>query len=133
LQATENAAVSAVDHVVIMTGDPEPCRELYGDKLGLRLALDRTFEKRGIRLLFFRVGGVTVECAAPLVASASRSDSDRLWGISYRVPDVAAARDRVAASGFDVSEVRAGHKSGTRVCTVRNETHGVATLLLGPD
>jgi catechol 2,3-dioxygenase-like lactoylglutathione lyase family enzyme len=133
LQSIECAAVSAVDHFVIMTAAAEACRELYGDKLGLRLAFDRSFEKRGIRLLFFRIGGVTVECAAPLAATSSPTESDRLWGISYRVPDVAAARERVAAAGFDVSDVRAGHKPGTSGCTVRRETHGVATLLLGPE
>lgn len=132
-RVAENATVSGIDHIVIMTGEPEACRELYGDKLGLRLAFDRTFEKRGIRLMFFRIGGVTVECAAALGKASSPEDRDRLWGISYRVPDVAAARDRVAAAGFDVSEVRVGHKPGTRVCTVRRETHGVATLFIGPD
>lgn len=133
LRVAEKTAVSGVDHVVIMTDDSEECRDLYRDKLGLRLALDRAFEKRGIRLMFFRIGGVTVECAAPLTKSASPAGRDRLWGISYRVPDVAAARDRVAAGGFDVSEVRVGHKPGTRVCTVRRETHGVATLFIGPE
>jgi catechol 2,3-dioxygenase-like lactoylglutathione lyase family enzyme len=130
LQSPEDTVVSAVDHVVIMTGDADACRELYGARLGLRLALDRAFEKRGIRLLFFRVGGLTVECAAPLDRSTSSDRGDRLWGISYRVPDVSAARERVAAAGFDVSEVRGGHKPGTRVCTVRHDTCGVATLFI---
>jgi catechol 2,3-dioxygenase-like lactoylglutathione lyase family enzyme len=131
LQSPENAAVSAVDHVVIMTTDADACRELYGAKLGLRLALDRAFDERGIRLLFFRVGGLTVECAAPLAPSTSSDRGDRLWGISYCVADVTAARERVAAAGFDVSEVRTGHKPGTRVCTVRHDTRGVATLFIG--
>ena len=38
----------------------------------------------------------------------------------------------LAKQGFDVSEVRAGRKPGTRVFTVRSETHGVATLCLEP-
>ena len=83
-----------------------------------------------MRLLFFRVGGVTVELAAPLAAPPTPSGRDRFWGISWRVPDIDAARARLAAAGFDVSEVRPGNKPGTRVCTVRRETHGVATLLL---
>ena len=37
-----------------------------GDRLALRLALDRTFEERRVRLLFFRIAGVTVELAASL-------------------------------------------------------------------
>lgn len=121
------AAVDGIDHVVVMTSDAEGAIALYRDRLGLRLAFDRTFEQRGLRLLFFRVGGITVELAAPLGAGAA---ADRFWGISYRVPDVAAARARVAAAGFDVSDPRPGHKPGTQVCTVRAETHGVATLFI---
>ena len=123
------AAVSGVDHAVIMTADAEAACALYRDRLGLRLAFDRTFESRRVRLVFFRIGGVTVELAAPLGAADS-GGRDRFWGISWRVPDVAAARARLLAGGFDVSEVRPGNKQGTRVCTVRRETHGVATLLI---
>src|SRR5215470_11823575 len=130
----DGAAVAGVDHAVIMTADPEAAIILYRDQLGLRLAFDRAFPERGVRLLFFRIGGITVELAAALSeGGAGAPTPDRLWGISYRVPDVAAARARVAAAGFDVSEVRPGHKSGTQVCTVRRETHGVATLFIATD
>jgi catechol 2,3-dioxygenase-like lactoylglutathione lyase family enzyme len=128
--AAPAATVSGVDHAVIMTPDAEAAIRLYRDRLGLRLAFDRTFDERCLRLLFFRIGGITVELAAPL--GAAGGDSDRFWGISYRVPDADAARTRVAAAGFDVSDVRSGFKPGTRVCTVRRETHGVATLLIQP-
>jgi catechol 2,3-dioxygenase-like lactoylglutathione lyase family enzyme len=62
----EAAAVHALDHAVVRTADPEAARALYGEALGLRLALDREFAQWGVRLLFFRVGGVTVELAAAL-------------------------------------------------------------------
>ena len=123
--------VSGIDHAVIMTQDPDASRALYRDRLGLRLALDRSFEERGIRLLFFRVGGITVELAAPLESSGDPTAGDRLWGLSFRVPDLTAACERVTAAGFEVSGMRDGHRPGTRVCTVRRETHGVATLLIG--
>ena len=123
------SAISAVDHVVVNTPAPERAIGLYRDKLGLRLALDRSFPDWGARLLFFRIGGVTVECAAPLAAADAEGD-DRLWGISYRTADVDAARARLVAAGFDASEVRGGRKPGTRVLTVRGEPCGVATLLL---
>jgi catechol 2,3-dioxygenase-like lactoylglutathione lyase family enzyme len=131
LTAAPQAAVGGVDHFVVMTPDADAAKAVYGDGLGLRLALDRTSESRKLRLLFFRLAGITVEIAAPQPSSGE--GADRFWGISYRVSDVAAARERVAAAGFDVSEVRAGMKPGTRVCTVRSNTHGVATLLLGPE
>jgi catechol 2,3-dioxygenase-like lactoylglutathione lyase family enzyme len=137
------SVVDAIDHVVVMTGNADAAIALYRDKLGLRLALDRTFESRGLRLLFFRIGHLTVECAAALgggsealyrdAAAAGDSGTDRFWGISYRVADVDAARARLGRAGFDVSDTRKGMKPGTRVCTVRRETHGVSTLLLGPE
>lgn len=126
------AAIAACDHVVVQSTDAEAARELYGTKLGIRLALDKTFEGWGARLMFFRLSGITVEIAVPLRAPAG-DGSDRAWGISYRVPDVAAARARLEREGFDVSEIRVGRKPGTHVCTVRGEPCGVATLLLSRD
>ncbi len=128
-----DAGVEALDHVVVMSPDLESSRHLYADILGLRLALERTFEKRGTRILFFRVGGVTVEVAASLSESACPSKPDRLWGLAYRVRDLEATSARLLAADFDVTEIRKGAKRGTRVCTVRRETHGVATLLISAE
>jgi len=133
--------VTALDHVVISTGDLDAALRLYGERLGLRLALDRSFEKRGIRILFFRIGGITVEVVGPLAgareseggADAYAGERDRFGGLAFRVGDVRATRARLAGQRFDVSEERAGHKPGTRVCTLKSDTHGVPTLLIGPD
>ncbi len=127
----ERAGVIGVDHVVVRTGDGDAARALYGDALGIRLALDRSFPQWGARLLFFRLGHLTVEVAASLEKSADAA-ADQFWGVSYRVRDAAAARARLAADGFDVSEVRTGRKPDTRVFTVNGPTHGVATLMLEP-
>jgi len=124
-----SAAVDGLDHAVVMTADAEGAIALYRDRLGLRLAFDKTFDARGVRLMFFRIAGITVELAAPLAAGDAAA-ADRFWGLSYRVADIDAARARLAASGVDVSEVRDGNKAGTRVCSVRQPTHGVATLLI---
>lgn len=124
------ASISGIDHVVVRTEAPDAAIRFYGDQLGLRLALDKTFEQWGARLLFFRVGGVTVEIAAPAQATEQPASEDVCWGISWRVPDVEAARERVGAAGFDVSESRPGRRPDTRVCTVREPTCGVATLLI---
>ena len=129
--AGDAAAVAACDHVVVQSTDAEASRALYGDVLGLRLALDRKFEDWGVRLMFFRTGHLTVEVAASL-AQAEAAAVDRFWGISWRVPDLDATHARLVAAGFDVSEIRTGRRPGTRVATVRAETHGVATLIIGP-
>jgi catechol 2,3-dioxygenase-like lactoylglutathione lyase family enzyme len=127
-----DASIVGIDHVVITSADPDAARSLWRDRLELRLALDRTFEQWGMRLLFFRLAGVTIE-VAHAIGSGNSEAPDRLWGISWRTGDVARARDRLAREGFDVSEVRPGRRPGTEVCTVRRETHGVATLVLGSD
>jgi catechol 2,3-dioxygenase-like lactoylglutathione lyase family enzyme len=127
--APEPAAVTGLDHVVIRTPDPERATALYGARLGLDMRLDRSNEAWGARLLFFRCGDLIVEVAHDL--KAGRGDGpDRLWGLSWRVPDAAAARARLQAAGLDVSEVRAGRRPGTRVLTLRAGTCGVPTLLL---
>ncbi len=130
------AAAAGLDHAVVRSADPEAARVLYAEGLGLRLALDREFPQWGARLLFFRVGGLTVEIAAALAGGqapgggAVTGDRDQLWGLSYRVPDAEAARARLAAAGADVSQVREGRRPGTRVFSVRDGTCGVPTLML---
>jgi hypothetical protein len=95
----------------------------------LRLALDRAFPERGLRLVFFRSGGITLEFATA-DAESSSDGPDRFHGVSYRVPDLAARRDRLLRAGIEVSEVRTGMRPGTSVVTVRSGTAGVPTLLL---
>src|SRR5215813_711269 len=89
--ASSNVGV-AIDHVVVHTGDPERAIALWRDRVGLRLALDREFPARHLRLLFFRSAGITLEYASPLPANTDPVADDRLYGVSYRVPDLAARR-----------------------------------------
>jgi catechol 2,3-dioxygenase-like lactoylglutathione lyase family enzyme len=125
-----NACVRALDHVVVASPDIEASGALYGDALGLRLALDRSFEQRGLRMLFFRIGGVTVEVVGRLGDAPDAAAPDRFGGIAYRVADADAIHGRLTAAGFDLTEVREGNKPGTTVCTVRDGTCGVPTLLI---
>jgi catechol 2,3-dioxygenase-like lactoylglutathione lyase family enzyme len=129
--AGEPSAVAGLDHVVIRTPDPERATALYGARLGLDMRLDRANPAWGARLLFFRCGDLIVEVAHDLAAGVG-DGPDRLWGLSCRVPDAEAARERLKAAGLDVSEVRPGRKPGTRVLTLRDGTCGVPTLLLQP-
>ena len=122
------ASISALDHVVISTADPERAAALYGARLGLDMALDRSRPDWG-RLMFFRCGDLIVEVVHRPDPKADKAH-DRLWGLSWRVADIEATRARLASAGIDVSEIRAGRKPGTRVLTVRNGTCGIPTLLV---
>ena len=126
--ATSAAPILGLDHVVVSTEDPERAAALYGARLGLDMALDRSHQDWG-QLLFFRCGDLIVEVVRRPVAGTNQAH-DRLWGLSWRVADIDATRARLVADGIDVSEVRQGRKPGTRVMTVRSGTCGVQTLLL---
>jgi catechol 2,3-dioxygenase-like lactoylglutathione lyase family enzyme len=123
-QAAAPDAAEALDHVAIRTSDPDAALALYGQGLGIRLALDKQFG--AVRMLFFRIGKVTLE----VVHDSSVGEHDAFYGLTYRVRDLQAAHARLAAQGFALSEVRAGKKPGTEVFTVRDQTCGVPTLFL---
>ena len=122
------ASVTAMDHVVVSTADPERAAALYGARLGLDMALDRSHADWG-RLMFFRCGDLIVE-VVHRPGKDTDTKHDRLWGLSWRVADIDATRARLVSSGVDVSDVRTGRKPGTRVATVRNSTCGIPTLLV---
>jgi catechol 2,3-dioxygenase-like lactoylglutathione lyase family enzyme len=125
---TAEAPITSMDHVVVATTDPERAAALYGARLGLDMALDRSHPEWG-RLMFFRCGDLIVEVAHRPGKEAT-SGPDKLHGISWRVANIDATQARLAASGLDVSEVRIGRRPGTRVMTVKSGTCGVPTLLI---
>jgi catechol 2,3-dioxygenase-like lactoylglutathione lyase family enzyme len=128
---TGPSSITAMDHVVVGTADPERAAALYGARLGLDMALDRSHPDWG-RLMFFRCGDLIVEVAHRQGKEAREPATvpDKLRGLCWRVADVDATRARLLDAGVDVSEARAGRKPGTRVMTVRNGTCGVPTLLV---
>jgi catechol 2,3-dioxygenase-like lactoylglutathione lyase family enzyme len=123
------ASITAMDHIVIATADPERAAALYGARLGLDMALDRSHPDWG-RLMFFRCGDLIVEVLSRPKDNSADKAHDRLWGLSWRVADIDATRARLATAGVDVSDVRDGRKPGTRVATVRSGTCGIPTLLV---
>jgi catechol 2,3-dioxygenase-like lactoylglutathione lyase family enzyme len=126
--ASGAAPVVGLDHIVVATDDSERAAALYGARLGLDMALDRTHQDWG-QLMFFRCGDLIVEVVRRPVAGGDAAH-DKLWGLSWRVGDIEAARARLLAAGVDVSEARSGRKPGTRVMSVRSGTCGVQTLFL---
>jgi catechol 2,3-dioxygenase-like lactoylglutathione lyase family enzyme len=129
---TVPASVTAMDHVVVGTADPERAAALYGARLGLDMALDRSHPEWG-RLMFFRCGDMIVEVAHRPGKEQSKETAtapDKLRGVCWRVADIEATRRRLVEAGVDVSEARPGRKPGTKVMTVRTGTCGVPTLLM---
>jgi hypothetical protein len=127
-RTTTDSPITGLDHVVVSTENSEHAAALYGARLGLDMALDRTHQDWG-QLMFFRCGDLIVEVVRRPVAGGDAT-RDKLWGLSWRVGRIDAARSRLMVAGIEVSEVRTGRKPGTRVMSVRSGTCGVQTLLL---
>jgi catechol 2,3-dioxygenase-like lactoylglutathione lyase family enzyme len=125
-------AIPALDHVVIRTANIDRAVANYGGRLGLDLRLDRANPGWGARQLFFRCGDAVVEFGASLKALVSEAP-DSFGGLAWRMTDPDAVHGRLAAAGFDVSELRTGRKPGTKVFTVRDAPAGIPTLMLSAE
>ena len=124
-----DGAVTALDHVVINTSNPDRAAAIYGARMGLDLRLDRSNRQWGSRLQFFRCGNAIVEVGSKLDAEPD-GKPDRFGGLAWRVASAQSIHARLTAAGFDVSDLRPGRKPGTQVFSVRAQTAGVPTLML---
>ncbi len=122
-------AVTAIDHLVVRSPNPERAIALYGGRLGLDFALDRTNPDWGSRLLFFLCGGVRVEIGHSLAKGIS-DEPDQFSGLAWRVDDAAAAQQRLQGSGVQTSDAKKGRRPGSQVLTVRSNTCNVPTIFL---
>ncbi len=115
---------------MIRSRDPERTLALLAGRLVLELRLDRSNPAWGTRLLFFRCGDTVLEVSHELAAGITDAP-DSLWGLTWRVPDVAASHARLAAAGMPVSPLRMGRKPGTQIFTIRDQAAGVPTAFIG--
>ncbi len=125
-QPTGAGALTGVDHVVVKTQSVEAAKRFYGEQLGIRLALEQHVPEWGGTQLFFRTNSMSIE----VIASDQASAQDDLWGLALKSPDLEATQARLFEAGVDVSDIRAGRKPGTRVCTVKSHALNVPTLLI---
>ena len=122
-------SVSGLDHVVIRSPNPERAVALYGGRLGLDFALDRTNADWGSRLLFFVCGGVRVEIGHSLAKGVSDLP-DSLWGVAWRVADCTETQAKLQAAGVATSDGKTGRRAGSKVLTVRSHTRNLPTIVL---
>jgi catechol 2,3-dioxygenase-like lactoylglutathione lyase family enzyme len=127
--AQAGSTVSGLDHVVIRSPNPERAIALYGGRLGLDFALDRTNQDWGSRLLFFVCGGVRVEIGHSLAKGVSDLP-DSLWGLAWRVADASQTQAKLQGAGVDTSDAKSGRRPGSQVLTVRSGTRNVPTIML---
>ncbi len=118
-----------VDHLVLRTSDAQACIQLFSVGLGLRLALDKSAPDWGGRMLFFRVGKLTLEVIEP---AEVETGPDHFWGIAYRCADLTATAAQLKSREVVLSDARPGRKPGTNVATLKSHTLGLPTLLIEP-
>jgi len=118
-----------VDHLVLRTADADACIDLFSVGLGIRLALDKSAPQWGGRMLFFRVGKLTLEI---IEASEDKPESDYFWGIAYQCADISGTVAQLRRQGLELSDVRDGRKPGTKVATVKSHALGIPTMLIEP-
>jgi catechol 2,3-dioxygenase-like lactoylglutathione lyase family enzyme len=131
LKGSDDASsITALDHVVVRTPNPERAIALYAGRLGLDLRLDRSNPKWNARLLFFRCGDLVVEIAHDLKKGVCDAP-DELWGLSWRTPDIGRCHARLKKAGVEVSEPRDGRRPGSQVMSVTSHTANVPTIVIG--
>ena len=128
-EAPGETGIYAVDHIVLQSGDADDCIRLFRDQLGLRLALDQEVPEWGGRMLFFRMGKMTLEIIHNLEKPPVQ---DFFWGITYLCRDIDQTVAVLNTRGVAHSPIREGRKPGTRVATIKSHCLGLPTLLVGP-
>jgi catechol 2,3-dioxygenase-like lactoylglutathione lyase family enzyme len=119
----ERAFAQGVDHTVIASSDLPSTHALWQDTFGIehRLSVERP-GGRTLHFLRFAPGvegyGSILELAGE-TSPAAPGATDRLWGISYRVADVAATVERLRSAGVTISDPRTGNAPGTLVADVK--------------
>ena len=119
--------VSKVNQLVIQTDDPESIKGIFDEKLRIRLALDKTFKEWAGRMLFFRLGGVTLE----VVEGKDIKQNSQYYGIGWHADNYNNCYNALLKDGFSFSEIRKGRKKGTLVSTLKKPILNIPTILIG--
>ena len=122
--------ITKINQVVVYSSEMESLKELFESKLGVRLALDQEFDfgQGKIRMMFFRIGGVTIE-----IVEDTKIDKNSYSGIGWHCDSISLNHKRLSKRGFNISPIRKGRKEGTLVSTIKDAPLSVPTIIIGPD
>jgi catechol 2,3-dioxygenase-like lactoylglutathione lyase family enzyme len=118
-----------IDHLVLFSPNRDRIIATLCGRLGFDLRLDR-LQSWGVHQLFFRCAGLVVEVVLRTDEAVDPSGPDSLWGIAWRTADIDASYARLTAADVTLSDIRNGHKPGTRVATVKDPGLAVPTILI---
>ncbi|MDC0432073.1 hypothetical protein OAL90_00365 [Hyphomicrobiales bacterium] len=124
-----NTNIESINQVVIKTNNPDGIVNLFEKNLEIRLALDKTFKEWSGRMLFFRIGGVTLE----VVEEEGLNNLNEYYGIGWHSDNFTECYEDLTQKGFSFSEIRKGRKPGTLVSTLNDPILGIPAILIGLD
>jgi len=118
--------VEAIDHIAIAVEDIEAARPFYERQLGLAPEGDETVPDQGVKVAFYRVGGVRIELLEPTgddspVAKFLARRGPGLHHIAYRVRSLDERLDALRADGVPLVDE-----------TPRDGAHGMRIAFLHP-
>lgn len=119
--------ISKVNQLVIQTEFPDSIIDIFEKKLNIRLALDKTFKEWSGRMLFFRIGGVTLE----VIEGKNIKLNSEYFGIGWHTNNFNKCYNDLVEEGLKLSEIRKGRKKGTIVSTLKNPMLNIPTILIG--
>ncbi|MUM19225.1 VOC family protein [Mycobacterium sp. CBMA271] len=125
-QPVAEADAREIDHLVLVSPNRDRIIATLCGRLGFDLRLDRQ-QPWGVHQLFFRCAGLVVEV---VLSGDDPAGPDALWGIAWRTADIEASHARLTAANVTISDIRDGHKPGTRVATVKDRGLAAPTILI---
>jgi methylmalonyl-CoA/ethylmalonyl-CoA epimerase len=126
----ESAGVTALEHVAVATRDADALAALLTSALGAVRGDEELLEGGALRVLFVKLGPVTLELLEPrtadhTVAKFLDTRGPGLHHVSFAVGDIAAALERCRGAGVRlIDETPRAGAHGTRVAFVHPKSLG---------
>ncbi|MFT4048621.1 MAG: methylmalonyl-CoA epimerase [Solirubrobacterales bacterium] len=128
-----------IDHIGLAVEDLDATLELYNEKFEMAIQYREVVEEQGVEAVLLEVGGGHVELLSPLgpdtpVGKFLEKRGPGMHHVAYRVDDVQAELDRLAALGIELIDLapRIGIR-GSTVAFVHPQSAGfVLTELVTP-
>lgn len=115
--------IAGLDHLVVRAGNATASEGFY-EAIGLRGG-QRRETPGGNTIRFMHAGNAALE-----ISGGDDRQGDSIWGVAWRVDDLAAAHKRLEMAGFNLSPMRKGRKRNSSVFTLRDAPAGIPTLII---
>jgi methylmalonyl-CoA epimerase len=128
-----------IDHIGVAVEDLDATLEIYNEKFEMRVQYRETVESQGVEAVLLEVGGGHIELLRPLgpdtpVGKFIEKRGFGMHHVAYRVEDVQAELDRLAALGVELIDEtpRIGIQGSTVAFVHPASAGGVLTELVKP-